>query len=201
MLLRKHRADPQGHSASPSRCPTAATTVVEAILEGLLLRGSDRAEQLALDGIGLEARAGPGQRVGQRRRAGEAVPHPVRPAGIQPARVAREVAEMRARSARAGEVATFAADSAARLRRRRHHRTDRRLHRDHRRSARRPARTRSVTGHAEPLPFHRDLPVRPREAVLTRTDPVVGAIAATSWTTALDPDVPAMAAAPPGAAA
>ena len=47
-----------------------------------------------------------------------------------------------------------------------------------------------VTGHVEPLPFHRDLPVPPREAYLDRTDPNVAAIARYVLESALDPHGP-----------
>ncbi len=47
-----------------------------------------------------------------------------------------------------------------------------------------------VAGHTEPLPFHRDLPVPPREAYLDRTDPNVAAIARYVLESALDPMVP-----------
>ena len=58
-----------------------------------------------------------------------------------------------------------------------------------------------VTGHAEPLPFHRDLPVPPREAYLDRTDPNVAAIARYVLESALDPDVSMDVRAPHGGAA
>ncbi|MPZ00122.1 MAG: helicase [Actinophytocola sp.] len=45
-------------------------------------------------------------------------------------------------------------------------------------------------GHAKPLPFHRDLPVRRKHAHLDRTDPAVGAVARYVLDSALDPDVP-----------
>jgi len=48
-----------------------------------------------------------------------------------------------------------------------------------------------VPGHAEPLPFHRDLPVKPREAYLDRTDPNVAAAARYVLESALDPLTPA----------
>jgi hypothetical protein len=48
-----------------------------------------------------------------------------------------------------------------------------------------------VPGHAEPLPFHRDLPVRYRDAYLDRTDPNVAAIARYVLESALDPMAPA----------
>jgi hypothetical protein len=41
-------------------------------------------------------------------------------------------------------------------------------------------------GHAEPLPFHNDLPVKPREAYLDRTDPNVSAVARYVLESALD---------------
>jgi hypothetical protein len=49
-----------------------------------------------------------------------------------------------------------------------------------------------VTGHAEPLPFLRDLPVPPRAAYLDRTDPNVAAIARYVLESALDESMPPM---------
>jgi hypothetical protein len=49
-----------------------------------------------------------------------------------------------------------------------------------------------VTGHAEPLPFFRDLPVPPRTAYLDRTDPNVAAIARYVLESALDQSMPPM---------
>jgi hypothetical protein len=49
-----------------------------------------------------------------------------------------------------------------------------------------------VTGHAEPLPFFRDLPVPPRTAYLDRTDPNVAAIARYVLESALDTPMPSV---------
>ena len=87
---------------------------------------------------------------------------------------------MRASLGTPGEVAAFTREALARPARRhlRRCRTD---------SAPRPARcpsacaTRSVPGHAEPLPFHRDLPVPHRDAYLDRTDPASPRSPGTCW--------------------
>jgi hypothetical protein len=112
-------------------------------------------------------------------------------AGIQPAEVARELAETRASLGTSAEVAEFTEEAF------------RSLHADvislpdglRVATAALPVGVRDalVTAHAEPLTFYRDLPVPPRESYLDRTDPNVAAIARYVLESALDPAVPAQA--------
>ena len=183
------------HSASPSRYPTAATTWSRPSWKGCCC-ATRPANSSRSKGIGLEKRtdlhrewdsAAARERQSRTKYA---------QAGIQPAEVARELAEMRASLGTPGEVGAFAAEALSAL------------HADitpipdgfRAATAVLPAGLRDtlVTAHAEPLPFHRDLPVPPREAYLDRTDPNVAAIARYVLESALDPEMPCRPA--PGAA-
>ena len=187
VLLRKHEQIRKALGISVP-VPDRSDDVVQAILEGLLLRDAP-GEQLAFEGIGLEKRtdlhrewdsAAARERQSRTKYA---------QAGIQPAEVARELAEMRASLGTPGEVAAFTAEALSAL-----HAditpTTGRIPRRDRRVLPAGLRDALVTGHAEPLPFHRDLPVPPREAYLDRTDPNVAAIARYVLESALDPDGP-----------
>ena len=112
-----------------------------------------------------------------------------RQAGIQPGEVARELAEMRASLGTAAETVEFTAEALRALG------ADITPLPDGFRAATGalPAGLFDalVPGHAQPLPFHRDLPVPPREAYLDRTDPNVAAIARYVLESALDLALPA----------
>jgi len=187
VLLRKHEQIRKALGISVP-VPDRSDDVVQAILEGLLLRDSP-AEQLAFEGMGDEKRTelhrewdSAAAREKQSRTRYAQV-------GIQPVEVARELAEMRASLGTKDEVAHFSAEAL------------RALHADvtplpdglRATTGPLPAGIRDalVPGHAEPLTFHRDLPVPPREAYLDRTDPNVGAIARYVLESALDPAAPA----------
>jgi superfamily II DNA or RNA helicase len=187
ILLRKHEQIRKALGISVP-VPDRSDDVVQAILEGLLLRDAP-GEQLAFEGIGLE------KRTDLHREWDSAVAREhqsrtkYRQAGIQPAEVARELAEMRASLGTPGEVADFTREALSALRA------------DisplpggfHASTGPLPAGLRDalVPGHAEPLPFHRDLPVPYRDAYLDRTDPNVAAIARYVLESALDPLAPA----------
>ena len=187
MLLRKHEQIRKALGISVP-VPDRSDDVVQAILEGLLLRDAP-GEQLAFEGIGLE------KRTDLHREWDSAVAREhqsrtkYRQAGIQPAEVARELAEMRASLGTPGEVADFTREALTAL------------HADISplpdgflaSTGPLPAGLRDalVPGHAEPLPFHRDLPVRYRDAYLDRTDPNVAAVARYVLESALDPLAPA----------
>jgi superfamily II DNA or RNA helicase len=168
--------------------PDRSDDVVQAILEGLLLRDAP-GEQLAFEGIGLEKRTSLHREWDSAAARERQSRTKYAQAGIQPAEVARELAEMRASLGAPGEVATFTAEALSAL---------------HADITQTPSGFRAATGvlppglrdalvtrHAEPLPFRRDLPVPPREAYLDRTDPNVAAIARYVLESALDPMVPA----------
>ena len=188
VLLRKHIQIRKALGISVP-VPDRSDDVVQAILEGLLLRDAP-GEQLAFEGIGLEKRtdlhrewdsAAARERQSRTKYA---------QAGIQPAEVARALAEMRASLGTPGEVDAFTAEALSAL------------HADitpiqngfQVATAALPAGLRDalVTGHAEPLPFLRDLPVPPRAAYLDRTDPNVAAIARYVLESALDESMPPM---------
>ena len=187
VLLRKHEQIRKALGISVP-VPDRSDDVVQAILEGLLLRDAP-GEQLAFEGIGLE------KRTDLHREWDSAVAREhqsrtkYRQAGIQPAEVARELAEMRASLGTPGEVADFTHEALSALR------ADISPLPDGFRASTGPLpaglRDALVPGHAEPLPFHRDLPVRYRDAYLDRTDPNVAAIARYVLESALDPLAPA----------
>ena len=184
VLLRKHEQIRKALGISVP-VPDRSDDVVQAILEGLLLRDAP-GEQLAFEGVGLEKRTGLHREWDSAAARERQSRTKYAQAGIQPAEVARELAEMRASLGTPGEVGAFTAEALSAL------------HADitqtptgfRAATAVLPSGLRDtlVTGHAEPLPFHRDLPVPPREAYLDRTDPNVAAIARYVLESALDPD-------------
>jgi superfamily II DNA or RNA helicase len=186
VLLRKHEQIRQALGISVP-VPDRSDDVMQAILEGVLLREAP-GEQLAFEGIGLD------KRTGLHREWDSAVARErqsrtkYRQAGIQPGEVARELAEMRASLGTGAETAWFTAEALRALG------ADVTPLPDGFRAATAalPAGLRDalVPGHAEPLPFHRDLPVPPREAYLDRTDPNVAAIARYVLESSLDPSLP-----------
>jgi superfamily II DNA or RNA helicase len=187
VLLRKHEQIRRALGISVP-VPDRSDDVVEAILEGLLLRDAP-GEQLAFEGFGVEKRtelhrewdsAAARERQSRTKYA---------QAGIQPGEVACELAEMRASLGTPADVASFTEEALRALQ------ADITKMRNGFRvgTAPLPAGLRDalVAGHAEPLPFYRDLPVPPREAYLDRTDPNVAATARYVLESALDPQTPA----------
>ena len=115
VLLRKHEQIRKALGISVP-VPDRSDDVVQAILEGLLLRDAP-GEQLAFEGIGLEKRTGLHREWDSAAARERQSRTKYAQAGIQPTEVARELAEMRASLGTPGEV-----------------------ERIHRRSAERPAR-------------------------------------------------------------
>jgi superfamily II DNA or RNA helicase len=186
VLLRKHEQIRKTLGISVP-VPDRSDDVVQAILEGLLLR-EDPGEQLAFEGMGAEKRAELHREwdsaVAREKQSGTKYAQ----VGIQPRDVARELAEMRASLGTQEEVAAFIEEAL------------RALHADVTLLAN---GLRATTGalpvglcdalttvQTEPLRFHRDLPVPPRESYLDRTDPNVAAIAKYVLESALDPATP-----------
>ena len=170
VLLRKHIQIRKALGISVP-VPDRSDDVVQAILEGLLLRDAP-GEQLAFEGIGLEKRTGLHREWDSAAARERQSRTKYAQAGIQPAEVARELAEMRASLGTPGEVDAFTAEALSAL------------HADvtpvqngfQVATAALPAGLRDalVTGHAEPLPFLRDLPCRPAPPTWTaptRTSP------------------------------
>jgi superfamily II DNA or RNA helicase len=187
VLLRKHEQIRRALGISVP-VPDRSDDVVEAILEGLLLRDAP-GEQLAFEGFGVEKRADLHREWDSAAARERQSRTKYAQAGIQPGEVARELAEMRASLGTPTDVANFTEEAL------------RALQADITNmpggfrvgTAPLPAGLRDalVAGHAEPLPFYRDLPVPPREAYLDRTDPNVAAIARYVLESALDPGTPA----------
>jgi len=188
VLLRKHEQIRRALGISVP-VPDRSDDVVQAILEGLLLRDSP-GEQTTLalewdtskrDSLHREWDSA----AARERQSGTKYAQ----AGIQPSEVARELAEVRASLGLPSEVVTFTEEAVRSLQ------ADVTLipHGMCVTTAALPAglRDRLVPGHAEPLTFYADLPVPPRTAYLDRTDPNVAAIAGYVLQSALDPRAPA----------
>ncbi len=189
VLLRKHEQIRKALGISVP-VPDRSDDVVQAILEGLLLRDMP-GEQLTLD-LGSFGR----QRREELHREWDSAAARERQsrtryaqAGIQPAQVARELAEVRASLGEPAEVASFTEEAF------------RALHADisgiqngfRVAAAALPAGLRDalMPRSAPSLTFHRDLPVPPGESCLNRADPNVAAVARYVLESALDPSLPA----------
>lgn len=183
VLIRRHQAISKATGVSVP-VPDGSDSLVEALLEGLLLRGKDT-EQLTFD-LGLQAKtdtlhrewesAAEKERTSRTRYAQRTV---------RPEEVAAEVAAVRAALGVATEVEDFTAEALRALG-----------------AAVTPtadgftAVTTMLTAgvrdalpasRAEPLPFHRALPAPRRHALLARTDPTVEALSRHVLDAALDP--------------
>ena len=197
VLLRKHRAIRKATGVSVP-VPDDSDSVVEALMEGLLLRGRRDEAQLTLD-LGLAEKrddlhhawesAAEREKQSQTKYAHQ---------GIHPDEVAREVAAVRAALGTHDDVATFTVEAL------------RGLGSSVTLDASGPlavtttlplgVRDALPAGHTEPLPFHHDVPVPRGHALLARTDPAVEAIARHVLDAALDPLLDGRVAARAGAA-
>jgi superfamily II DNA or RNA helicase len=186
VLLRKHEQIRKALGISVP-VPDRSDDVVEAILEGLLLRDA-QSEQLTLD-LGLEHRDGLHREWESAAEKEREFFTKYRQAGVHPEEVSRELAEMRASLGTAADVGGFTEEVLRALR------ADVTLTPDGFTAATGalPAGLADalVPGHLEPLPFRTDLPVKPRAAYLDRTDPNVAAIARYVLESALDSVSPA----------
>ena len=168
--------------------PDTVDSVVEALLEGLLLRGQD-AEQLTLD-LGLDRarrRAAPrlGDRAAEKEKASRTK---YAQRGIQPDEVAAEVADVRAPpSGTHGDVDDFARTSAARPAAPRSRPTADGFTRPPRTTLPLGAARRAAAGHATRCRSTAELPLPRGDALLARTDPTVEAVARYVLDAALDP--------------
>ena len=183
VLIRRHQAISKATGVSVP-VPDGSDSVVEALLEGLLLRGQD-ADQLQLD-LGLTERTDALQREWESAAEKEKQSRTkYAQGGIHPQDVAAEVADVRRALGDQSEIAAFVEESLRGLGA----------------SVTRSedgfsAVTSTLTvgvrdalppGHAEPLPFHHQLPAPRKHAVLNRTDSSVEAIARHVLDAALDP--------------
>jgi hypothetical protein len=186
VLLRKHEQIRRALGISVP-VPDRSDDVVEAILEGLLLRDA-QSEQLTLD-FGLEHRDGLHRDWESAAEKEREFFTKYRQAGIHPEEVSRELDQMRASLGTSADVRGFTEEALRSLR------AD---------VVRLPDGFTAgtgvlpvgladalVPGHVEPMRFHADLPVPPREAYLDRTDPNVAAIARYVLESALDSVSPA----------
>jgi superfamily II DNA or RNA helicase len=175
VLIRKHREISKATGVAVP-VPDRTDSVVEALMEGLILRGHPDAHQLTLD-LGMEQRrddlhrewesAAEREKQSQTKYAQRA---------IHPDEVGREVAAARAALGESEDVEVFTREAL------------RALGASVTSSGRGLFEAVTATlpvglrdslpaGHREPLPFHPDFPVPRHEALLARTDPHVGAIA------------------------
>ncbi|WP_017972618.1 helicase-related protein [Actinopolyspora halophila] len=183
VLIRKHERIRKALGVSVP-VPDGTDQVVEALLEGVLLRRGDP-EQLTLEGVAEDSRAGLNQRwdsaVEQERQS----PTKYAQRTIHPDEVSRELAEIRASLGDRREV--------RRLVRRSLHELDSTVTdtADGFTATTGPLpvglRENLSRGRREPLVFHEDVPVPPGDAQLDRTDPNVAAIARYVLDSALDP--------------
>lgn len=182
VLLRKHEAIRKATGVSVP-VPEESDAVVEALLEGLLLRGEDP-EQLSLD-LGLTAQTDRLHRDWESAAAKEKLSR-TRYAqhSIHPDDVAAEVAQVRTALGTTADVVAFTDEALRALG-----------------ASVTPTKEgfQAVTstlplgvrdalpaGHAEPLPFHREPPAPRKHALLARTDPCVEALARFVMDSSLD---------------
>jgi superfamily II DNA or RNA helicase len=186
ILIRKHREIAKATGVSVP-VPDSSDTVVEALLEGLLLRGQDP-DQLVLD-LGLEQQKNDlheqWQSAAEQEKASRTK---YAQRSIHPDEVAQEVREIRRALGTHTDIETF---------------TDEVLRALGASLTPTPEGFTAVTatlpagirdalppGRSEPLPFNRDLPIARGHALLSRTDPTVEALARHVLDAALDPTVP-----------
>jgi superfamily II DNA or RNA helicase len=182
VLLRKHNAIRTATGVSVP-VPGDSNKVVEAVMEGVLLRRGEPIEQLTLDGVG-EARRDElfeewESAAEQEKRSRTLYAQE----GIKPQEVAAELAQVRAALGDAEEAGLFIRDALTGL----HAPLGAipggfQVH-----TAGLPPALRDGLPMADPLIFHETLPVPRGHALLARTDPAVEAIARYILDTALDP--------------
>jgi hypothetical protein len=182
VLIRRHQAISKATGVSVP-VPDGSDSVVEALLEGLVLRGQD-ASQLALD-LGFTEKTDALHRDWESAAEKEKTSRTrFAQRSIHPEDVATEVAAVRAALGDGSDVEDFTREALRALG-----------------ASLTPtddgfdAITTTLTigirdalppGHAEPLPFHRQLPIPRKHAVLTRTDAAVEALARHVLDAALD---------------
>lgn len=187
VLLRKHQAISKATGVAVP-VPDQSDSVMEALLEGLILRGQRDANQLTFD-LGLEERRNDLHREWESAAERERLSRTKYAQGtIHPDEVLREVVAARAALGGGEEVEAFTREA---LRALGATITGGRKNDDGFTTVTTtlPVGLRDALppGHREPLPFHREFPVPRHEALLARTDPHVAAVARYVLDTALDP--------------
>lgn len=186
VLIRKHREIAKATGVSVP-VPDSSDTVVEALLEGLLLRGQDP-DQLVLD-LGLEQQKDDlhekWQSAAEQEKASRAK---YAQRSIHPDEVAQEVQDIRRALGTHADIEAFTTEALRALGASVTKTPDGFTAI----TATLPAGIRDAlpTRHAEPLPFHRALPIERGHALLSRTDATVEALARHVLDAALDPTVP-----------
>lgn len=186
VLLRKHREIAKATGVSVP-VPDSSDTVVEALLEGLLLRGQDP-DQLVLD-IGLEQQKSnlhdQWQSAAEQEKASRTK---YAQRSIHPDEVALEVQQIRRALGTHTDIRTFTHEALRALGASITPTSDGFTAV----TATLPAGIRDALppSRKEPLPFHHDLPIERGHALLARTDPTVESIARHVLDAALDPMVP-----------
>lgn len=189
VLIRRHQAIAKATGVSVP-VPEGSDRVLEALVEGLVLRGQD-SEQLALD-LGLSRRTDELHREWQSAAEQERTSRTrYAQRGIHPDEVAQEVSAVRAALGGSADVAEFVRTSLTAL-------GSSVVRLDGQTDVTAPDFTATTTslplglrdalppGHPEPLTFRTDHPVGRGEVLLARTDPAVEAIARYVLDTALD---------------
>jgi superfamily II DNA or RNA helicase len=186
VLIRKHREIAKATGVSVP-VPDSSDTVVEALLEGLLLRGQDP-DQLVLDLGFTEQRDELHREWESAAEQEKASRTKYAQRSIHPEDVAQEVADIRKALGTHGDIESFAVDSLKSL---------------GASTTSTPDGFTAVTttltpgiqdalppGRSEPLAFKRELPVERGHALLSRTDPVIEALGRHVLDGALDPSLP-----------
>lgn len=186
VLIRKHQRIRKDLGVSVP-VPDSSDAVVQAVLEGVLLR-RQQPEQLALEGIGDERRRALDREWDSAVERERLSPTKYAQHGIKTDEVADALAAVRASLGTPREVERFVHESLAAL-------GSTLVTTDvgyTATTATLPVGLRDalLPGHAEPVRFHRDIPVPRRAAHLDRTDPNVQAVARYVLDSALDPALP-----------
>lgn len=190
VLIRKHREISKATGVAVP-IPDRSDSVVEALMEGLILRGGDNPAQLVLPG--LETQRDDLHRDWESAAEREKQSRTKYAQGaIHPDAVQREVAVARAALGQHADVERFTRESLRALGA--SVTSDAKVDGFVAHTATLPVGLRDAlpAGHREPLPFHRDFPVPRYEALLARTDPHVAAVARFVLDAALDASAVAM---------
>ncbi|WP_040491064.1 helicase-related protein [Ilumatobacter nonamiensis] len=176
VLIRKHREISRATGVAVP-VPDRSDSVVEALMEGLILRGQRDPSQLTFD-LGMQTQRDDLHRewesAAERERRSQTK---YAQGAIHPDDVQREVSAARAALGRHADVEQFTRESLRALGA--SVTTDPKVDGFVTHTATLPIGLRDALppGHREPLPFHRDFPVPRREALLARTDAHVAAVA------------------------